>query len=71
MTTIRLKITYEWSGLEELCLPQADKVMAALMATDDREPRALNRPKVSMDVKLMSHRYEGPDRPYEQPVEHE
>jgi hypothetical protein len=74
VTTIRLKITYTWSGLEELCLPQADKVMAALMATDDRGP--LNRPEVSMTVKLTSGRYEGPERPERlhrpgEPVEHE
>lgn len=67
MTTIRLKITYTWSGLEELCLPQADKVLAALMATDDRGPQ--NRPEVSIDVKLMSHRHEGPDRPERRIVE--
>jgi hypothetical protein len=58
MSILRLKITYEWCGLEELCLPQADKVMAALLATDDRGPE--NMPEVSMAVKVVTSRYEGP-----------
>lgn len=67
MSTIKLKITYEWSGLEELCLPQADKVMAALLATDDRGP--MNTPEILMAIKLMSDRSEGPDRDWEEDYE--
>ena len=58
MSGLRLKITYEWYGLEELCLPQADKVMAALLATDDRGP--LNTPKIHMAVRVISGRGAGP-----------
>lgn len=54
MSTLKLRIEYEWSGLEELCLPQADRVMAALLATDDRGPQ--NAPKVTMDVVVASSR---------------
>lgn len=58
MSTIRLKIDYEWSGLEELALPQVDKVLAALVATDDRGP--WNCPKIHMAVKVISGRSAGP-----------
>lgn len=59
---LKLVITYEWAGLETECLPQADRVMEALLATDDQAT-------VHMDVTVTSGRVgRGPRAPRERPA---